>query len=95
MVVQSSDLTFDSSQQTGRASGSERARGQSLAAFGLCQLDVKGGLGTFECPPGVQVNVTVPTAEQRNDLLLRDQIDLINLLTVCCSYDHCRERETC
>lgn len=39
------------------------------------------------------MNVTVPTTEQSDDLLFWDQIDLINLLTVDCSNDHCRERQ--
>lgn len=86
--VQLSHLTFDSSQQAGRAARSEHPCSQGLAAFGLCKLDVEGRFSALQRPPGKKVNVTVPTAEQSDDLFLRDQIDLINLLTVCCSYDH-------
>lgn len=36
--------------------------------------------------------MAIPTAEKSNDLLLRDQIDLMNLLAVRCPYDHLTER---
>lgn len=83
---------FDRSQQAGWASGSEDPCDQSLAAFGVRQFDIKGGLCTLQNPPGVKVNVAVPTTEQNDDFLLGDQIDLINLLAVDGSQDHCRER---
>lgn len=84
---------FDTSQQAGWASGSEDPCSQSLAAFGLSQLDIEGRLCTLQNPPGVKMNVTVPTAEQNDNFLLWNQIDLVNLLAVCSTEDHCRERQ--
>jgi len=84
-----SDLTFDGSQQAGGASGSEHTCSQSLAAFGFRQLDVKGRLCALQNPPGLKVHMAVPTAQQGHDLLFRDQVNLIHLLTVSSPNNHC------
>lgn len=86
-----SDLTLDGGQQAGWTSRSQHAGGQRLAAFGFSQLDVEGGLGALKNPPGVKVDLPVPTAEQSDNLLLRYHVDLTNLLTVCGAHNHCNE----
>lgn len=75
------DLSLHGHAEAGEGAVADGARHDGLAALCLCQL-VGLGLAAVQGLRGEETDVTVPAGDDRQQLLLENQVDVVHLLVV-------------